>query len=350
MTTKKMNLDGVISNQGTDYPIRLAMYLLPLEEDATNVMRLFVSSVLCASMIAPSKMKLVSPILLSNIDVAMGQVAAALTEDEAGIEDALMAVQMPKPSWVHDDITALNMKDVLEINPQEVYAFAGSLCMAVTKQPTAENLSAFMGRRAALATLGFMSDNPVVFTENSDYLTLPILTKIHKAASFHMLSRELTMRALATNISLMDDGNQYVFACFLMLLENSGMNSLNIIRKVLMQYPTLIQFLPHLNAEFQAADAGISKVMALPNAERSFCKSIYGSKFVPVQYSDIKRLLGICVYIGQKAEPNLANFKGGQLAEMDKDIIDHVFGETIELKELGEEEEEGGQQPGSTRD
>lgn len=344
-TTTKSNLTQLVIDPDSDYIIRLAMRLLPQEENPENVMRLFISSVATASGLSMSKLRATNGESIQNYSDIMERVTNVLTDDQDDKPNRLRAIEMPVPSWyAGDPVTADTMQDIIDLDPAEVSAFAGSLCMAVTKKPTAENIEAFISKRSNLATLGLMSGEPQVFTENSNYLNLELLTKVNKAASFYVIPRELTMRALATNIGQMEDGNQYVFACFLAMIENTGMNSLTIIRKVLQWMPNLPVYFPHWKMEILACSNGISRVMALPPAERSFCKAIYGSKFIPVQYSDISHILGICVYIGSKFEPTLANFKGGVLSDVDRSIVDSLF--TVE--ELEEETQEEGveeQQP-----
>lgn len=345
LATKRKNVSGVVIAKDSDYPIRLALHFLKEEDDPTSVIRFFVGSVIAASKVAPSKFNLENPETLELSTELMVEIAnATQLEDEEEKKKALSSISMPTPSWIMEKVTAHDMSDVMELDAMEVSAYAGALCMAVTKTPSGENLDAFVSKRAALANMGVMEASPVIFGDQSDYLTVEILLKIHKASSFYIIAREVTMRSLTSHIGEMDDGSSYVFACFLFLLENTGMNYLSIIKKVIQQYPTLPNYFPHLRLEFEAASEGISRVMTLPPSERSFCKAIYGSKFIPAQYSNVANLLGVCAYILSKSEPTMANFKGGVLSSLNKDIIDDIFqeeGNVHEVEAFNNEEEEG---------
>jgi len=235
------------------------------------------------------------------------------------------------PGWYRGlDVNLNTLRDTFEIDDVEKVAYAGILGFAVGKEPTAENLSAFNARRRNAVRSFLTADELTLFVDDSPFLSLEILTKVHRCMNSFIEDRAAVMSAVIANDRALISGNPRVFYTLFRLSAGSSLNPIFIIAKFARKYRALYAELPELETEYWAAHKAIEKFTSINERERLYQKVIFGSAYVPVERGDIQNLLGVAAFALSKTEENYENYKGGVLSEKHREVINTVLGSANE--------------------
>jgi hypothetical protein len=210
-----------------------------------------------------------------------------------------------------EPVTAGEIRMLLDCDTDELGAFFGVLCLAGVKALTNENKSAFNERRAN-AVKAMTIEDLKIFVPDSQFLTDRTLRSVY--ASFNSLQpvRCHMMRRAATLMGAVHMGPTAAFATMFLLLQDQGMSALRIIKEAVKKFPWIRNDFPEFHPELMAAQNGIRAIAQVETPGlRPFLKAIWGNNFVPVQYSAINNLLGLCKYVLTETTPTYANYAGG---------------------------------------
>lgn len=208
-----------------------------------------------------------------------------------------------------DELLALMMAD-----PDELGSYFGLLFVAGNKRVDSKNRSAFNEKRQASATASIIGE-PVIFVNDSIYLTDFVLTKVYASfLSYSPVRANITTR-IVQQLNKSHMGPSLAFVNMFLLLVDSGLSALRIIKEAVIKHDWIRTDFPELKAELAAANNAQNILKGAPGHERSFLKAIHGNQFVPVMYSDIDNLLGVCKEVLVRSTPSYANYRGGKTTE-----------------------------------
>jgi hypothetical protein len=257
------------------------------------------------------------PVEITGLDI----VAEEETEDNAAVitnfDDA-------------EKVTVAEVLEVMSYDNDELGAFVGWMFYASQKQVTDLNISAFNEKRQNSATATLLEEANI-FKNDSEFLDRAMAKKMYGAfLSFspwraHMISRILTH---------LDDamtGPALAFASQFLLLVDSGMAALKIVKEAVMRHPWIRTDFPELKPDLEAANEAQAIIRSAPSRERSFLKAIHGNNFVPVNYSQIDNLTGVCKEILKRTIPSYQNYGGGKVTESQLTIINNRLGAAANL-------------------
>lgn len=215
------------------------------------------------------------------------------------------------------DAEPASIKELLAVmaaDPDELGAYFGILYMAGNKKVDTQNRSAFNERRAASANASSI-DAPVIFVPESEYLADDVLKRVYAAfLSCANMRAHMTSKVVAhLERSWMGPAQSFI-AMFLLLIDN-GMSALRIIKEAVLKNQWIRSEFPELKPELAAANEAQMILRRAPGSHRSFLKAIHGNAFVPVNYSQIDNLLGVCKEILKRVTPSYQNYGGGRVTE-----------------------------------
>jgi len=110
-------------------------------------------------------------------------------------------------------------------------------------------------------------------------------------------------------------GPALAFVNMFLLLVDSGMSALRIIKEAVVKHQWIRTDFPELKPELQAANDGQKIIKTAPASHRPFLKAIHGNQFVPVMYSELDNVLGVCKEILKRTTPSYQNYDGGKITE-----------------------------------
>jgi hypothetical protein len=90
---------------------------------------------------------------------------------------------------------------------------------------------------------------------------------------------------------------------------------------VLGRYPWARAAFPELRPQIEAANTAFKLISTANESFRPFLKAIHGNHFVPVSFSQIDNLVGVCRRIEMHTNPTFKNYAGGSITESQEDII-----------------------------
>lgn len=220
-----------------------------------------------------------------------------------------------------EDVTIGELLGLMSADADELGAYFGVLFTAGNKRITTENRSAFNEKRRTAATASIIGE-AVIFVNDSPFLADQVLAQVYAA---FLSCSPIRARMTALVVHRVDEsamGACLAFTTMFLLLVDSGMGALRIIKEAVLKHPWIRTDFPELKPELAAANEAQNIIKAAPSSDRSFLKAIHGNHFVPVNYSQIDNLTGVCRTILQKTTPSYKNYRGGKITDGQKAIIE----------------------------
>jgi hypothetical protein len=221
-------------------------------------------------------------------------------------------------------LTLAEFDELQDVDTYEMASYFGVLVLASVKQPNAQNAVAFNEKRTRAAILGSIED-PSIFVADSPWLTIGILKKIHASFAFYWHVRSHMVSTLAGQTGNIKDGTSMALMNMFLLLSDFGMSALKIIKEATLMYPWIRTEFPELSAELITANNGFRFIRQVPEEKRSFVKAIHMDKFVPVVYSEIQGLTGVCKEVLARTKPSYRNYAGGSVTPQQMEKINAHF-------------------------
>lgn len=323
------------------YATRIALACLRTAEDAPVIARLVIGALVDASGVGYTKAGLNSPFVqsawadrlkgwareryLMEMDIEAGEdpsLPAGTEQGEPGqnrpatSESGLPAYPRDLlPRWMERiEVDDAELAKAMKMDAHEIAGYAGALAYAIAKAPTAENLQAFNERRRRMIENYLPSGALSIFVEDSPYLTLDLLSKVHRTFNSVSRDRALVMGAIVDADRPLISGPAKVFYNIFRLTAGTSLNPLLLIVKAVTKYPDLYFLFPDLETEFHAAADAIERFEATTEARRLYLKVIFGNDYIPVDRRDVDSLLGVSAFILKYTEPTLENYKGGTIS------------------------------------
>lgn len=326
------SLDEIINGNGA-FPSRLCMLALLTNDEQPDLQRLLCGALLNASN-TPLSAARVSGFKNNRIETGLKNWYKTLDEKKESTSDKQPGPSDPPKSTVSEDGSEFSLPEeflpewynLLDVSRDEleavflasnieVYAYIGVLAMAIAKQPTTANIEAFNGRRRQAVRNAMTSDTLYIFRDNSPFLTVEVLSKVHRTFNLVVQDRALLFTAIVDRNDPMISGEHRMFYTFFNLTAGASLNPLLLVTRFIRKYPDLFHQFPELHTEYFAAGAALAKFRQVPEARRMFLKLIFGNAYVPVPRGDIDELLGMSVFVLRQEESSLANYAGGTLSE-----------------------------------
>lgn len=213
-----------------------------------------------------------------------------------------------------EPVTIGELLDLMEADADELGAYFGVLFLAGNKRINARNRTAFNARRKDAATASIIGE-PVIFVADSIYLADKVLSNVYAA---FLSCAPLRAQMTAKVVTHLDDslmGPSTAFMSMFLLLVDSGMGALRMIKEAVIKHPWVRTEFPELRPELSAANSAQQILKRVPGQERSFLKAIHGNNFVPVNYTAIDNLTGVCRDILKLTTPSYANYDGGKVTD-----------------------------------
>lgn len=331
----QVDLDAILVGK-SNVPARIALAGLQVAEDHSDIIRLVIGAMIDASKTTPTAAKLKNiwkdinerDLLAWGLNRLTG-VGSADVAEEAQTGDDPASVPIPQtsrsgvnhfptsgmPAW----ITELEMTDedvalAMTISNFEICAYAGVLAYAIAKQPTAQNLEAFNQNRRNVVREYMATGEMQIFIDESKYLDLSTLGKVHRAFNTAIKDRALVVSAIVDHDSDLVSGIELMFYAIFRLTAGASLNPLLIIVRYARIYPQFYDEFRDLHTEYHAAHHALQRFLDVSEKQRMYLKVIFGSSYVPVPRDDVNKLLGCAVFALQQSESSLANYKGGVLS------------------------------------
>lgn len=213
-----------------------------------------------------------------------------------------------------EPVTIDELLHVMNADADELGAYFGVLFLAGNKRITARNRTAFNARRKDAATASIIGE-ACIFVPDSPFLADTVVSNVY--ASF-LSCAPLRAQMTAKVVTHLDDsmmGPATAFISMFLLLVDAGMGALRMIKEAVIKHPWVRTEFPELRPELSAANAAQQLLKKAPGQERSFLKAIHGNNFVPVSYSAIDNLTGVCREILKVTTPSYANYDGGKVTD-----------------------------------
>jgi len=219
-----------------------------------------------------------------------------------------------------ETVTVGELLDLMQADADELGAFFGVMFLAGNKKINAQNRSAFNEKRAQSATASIIGD-PMIFVVDSPYLADEVCSKVY-AAFLSMSPVRTNMTSMCVSmLNRVHMGPALSFMTMFLLLQDQGMSALRIIKEAVLKHQWIRVEFPGLAPELAAANKAQQIIKGAPGQERSFLKAIHGNAFVPVNYSEIENLTGICKEILKRTTPSYQNYGGGKITDTQLAII-----------------------------
>jgi hypothetical protein len=213
-----------------------------------------------------------------------------------------------------EKVTIKEMDDLMDVDPDELGSYFGVLCLAAVKAVTSQNREAFNEKRFSAVqatTIGATK----IFVTDSPLLADAVLQKVYASFNSFLPVRSHVMANAVNRLGTSHMGPTLAFATMFLLLVDQGMSALRIIKEALVKHRWIVDEFPEVKPEVEAAQQGLVAINKGAPHERSFLKAIYGASFVPVQYSQIANLTGLCKQVLKETTVSYANYRGGQVTE-----------------------------------
>jgi len=237
-----------------------------------------------------------------------------------------------------EEVTKGELVALMEADEDELGAYLGVLFIAGNKKLTAQNRTAFNERRHGSATAGVIGDAKI-FTPDSPLLDDLILQKLNASFNSRLpLRGHMTVQAIAC-LPDATMGAAQAFSNQFQLLVDSGMGGLRVIRQVTGMYAWTRAAFPELTPQFNAANTAFKLIRSAPADQRPFLKAIHGNHFVPVSYSQIENLVGVCKHVMTYHSATFGNYGGGSMTEAQRNIVETKMSELGIQKLSGEDDD-----------
>lgn len=213
-----------------------------------------------------------------------------------------------------ESVTVGELLSAMEADSDEIGSYFGVLFLAGNKKITNDNRSSFNERRKQAAIASVIGD-ACIFVSDSPWLEDRLVAKMYavflSCAPMRANMTSLVVRQLEKPLM----GTALAFINMFLLTVDVGMNALRIIKEAVLKHPWIHTDYPELKPEFHAANEGQNIIKRAPGRDRSFLKAIHGNAFVPVNYSEIDNLLGVCKEVLKRTTPSYQNYNGGKITE-----------------------------------
>jgi hypothetical protein len=213
-----------------------------------------------------------------------------------------------------EEVTIGELLDLMQADSDELGAYFGVLFLSGNKRVNAKNRTAFNEKRKDSATASIIGDAKI-FVSDSMYLSDEVLKKVYASFLSYSPVRANMTAKLVAKIDRPFMGPPLAFINMFLLLVDSGMSALRIIKEAVIKHPWIRSDFPELRPELSAANQAQMILRRAPPQERSFLKAIHGNAFVPVNYADINNLTGVCKEVLKRTTPSYANYDGGKVTE-----------------------------------
>jgi hypothetical protein len=221
-----------------------------------------------------------------------------------------------------EPVTIAELLEMMTADSDEIGAYLGVLFLAGNKKVTAQNRTAFNERRQASATASIIGVAKI-FVTDSPYLRDEILSNVYASfLSCAPLRVHMTAKVVS-HLGTTHMGPALAFTSIFLLLVDNGMSALRIIKEAVIKHPWIRSEFPELKPELAAANEAQNIIKRATGAERSFLKAIHGNSFVPVNYSDIDNLTGVCKEVLKRTTPSYQNYGGGKVSNNQLAVINN---------------------------
>jgi hypothetical protein len=227
-------------------------------------------------------------------------------------------------------IIVAELLEVMSADSDEIGAYFGVMFLAGNKRITTDNRTAFNEKRRN-AALASVVGEPKFFINNSPYLTDGILANMYAAFLSYSPLRAIMTQRVVQKLNATHMGPALAFINMFLLLVDSDMSALRIIKEAVLKYPWIRTEFPELTPEFAEANAAFNSIRRAPGNERSFLKAIHANSYVPVNYANIDNLTGVCKTVLKRTTPSYQNYNGGKITERQEQTILKQLGESSEL-------------------
>ncbi|UYZ32460.1 nucleocapsid protein [Alternaria dianthicola negative-stranded RNA virus 1] len=331
----QVDLEAILSGK-SNVPSRIALAGIQVAEDHNDIIRLVIGAMLDASKTTATAAKLKNvwkdinerDLLAWGLNRLTGVTSSSVAEESPSGEDPVSVALPPTtrsstnhfptaglPMWV----TELEMTDddvgfAMTVSNFEICAYAGVLAYAIAKQPTAQNLEAFNQNRRNVVREYMATGEMQIFIDESKFLDLNTLGKVHRAFNTAIKDRALVISAIVDHDSDLVSGVELMFYAIFRLTAGASLNPLLIIVRYARIYPQFYDEFKDLHTEYHAAHHALQRFLDVSEKQRMYLKVIFGSSYVPVPRDDVNKLLGCAVFALQQSESSLANYKGGVLS------------------------------------
>jgi hypothetical protein len=331
----QVDLEAILSGKA-NVPSRIALAGIQVAEDHNDIIRLVIGAMLDASKTTTTAAKLKNvwkdinerDLLAWGLNRLTGATSSNVAEEVPSGEDPTSIALPPTtrsgtnhfptaglPTWV----TELEMTDddvgfAMTVSNFEICAYAGVLAYAIAKQPTAQNLEAFNQNRRNVVREYMATGEMQIFVDESKFLDLNTLGKVHRAFNTAIKDRALVISAIVDHDSDLVSGVELMFYAIFRLTAGASLNPLLIIVRYARIYPQFYDEFKDLHTEYHAAHHALQRFLDVSEKQRMYLKVIFGSSYVPVPRDDVNKLLGCAVFALQQSESSLANYKGGVLS------------------------------------
>ncbi|WCA33784.1 nucleoprotein [Alternaria tenuissima negative-stranded RNA virus 2] len=219
------------------------------------------------------------------------------------------------PEWLSDlEIDDEDLAFALKVSDFEISAYAGILAYAIAKQPNAQNLEAFNQKRRNVVREYMPSGDLEIFVDESKYLDLDTLSKVHRAFNTAIRDRALVISAIIDRDNDLVSNTELMFYALFRLTSGASLNPLLIIVRYARTFPQFYEHFPDLHTEYYAVHHALQRFLDVPEKQRMYLKVLFGSAYSPVSRDDVNKLLGCATFALQQSESNLSNYKGGILS------------------------------------
>jgi hypothetical protein len=213
-----------------------------------------------------------------------------------------------------EPVTISELDNLMVCDPDELGSYFGVLCLAAVKSLTERNRSAFNEKRRSAVEASLITD-PILFVADSPFLADSVIKKVYASFNSYLPLRSNVMNSVVSRLAGTTMGPTLAFTTMFLLLVDQGMSALRIIKEAMVKFKWIRTEFPELMPEIIAAQAGMVAINKGEPKSRSFLKAIHGAGFVPVAYSDIKNLTGVCKFILKETTVTYAQYDGGQVTE-----------------------------------
>jgi hypothetical protein len=302
----------VIHGGGTETLAYLALQILK-SQDKDVIMRSIASA---SSILLRDRSNLTgsstAPIALTGLDRDTLSQMAGHDELRTNFEDA-------------ETVTNDELMDLMAADPDELGAYFGVLFLAGNKPVTSRNRTAFNERRQSSALASTIGE-AIIFVADSVFLSDIILKKVYATFLSRSPMRANMTSRIVQHISKPHMGPALAFMSMFLLLADFGMGALRMIKEAVIKHPWIRSEFAEIKPELQAANKAQQVLRHVAGEERSFLKAIHGNNFVPVNYSQIDNLTGICKEVLKRTVPSYQNYEGGKVTEDQLAKINRILG------------------------
>jgi hypothetical protein len=239
------------------------------------------------------------------------------------------------PDVGFEDSVEVKRSELVGVAAAEVEELAAVFAMYVQtagKKPNDKNISAFDTKR--LRAVKSVCKELLIFGHSSDLLSLQTLDKVASCLNAYAHYRARLVSSIASRIDRPYGGPPHAFKMLFILLTDTGLGALKTIKIATARWGWLRADFPELKPELEAAQSGVMLIRQIVPPDRSFCKSIYGDAFVPVNPQDISNVFGVCKYALRQVIPTYDTYLGGLVTESQKAYIDSKLANIEERRGL----------------